>query len=482
MVDPGQRGEICDGIYYDGDFSGCQLFNGTYISYATTSPTKTPSELPSQLPSQSPSTLPSESPSELPSQSPLGLPSQSPTTTYPSATPTASLSTIPTTYPSATPTTYPSLIPTSTPTSTKTTTPTAIPSDVPSSILSIAPSKLAIGWHVDRIGNATVVFDDTSVNNEITILYNISHSRHPMVTVYEDDCKSTVPQTVVGVTSNTHTSNNPMYDLLDVYLDIKQEAIPDSSIWNDNGNTGIVNICVRVDLISDYDQDGTLDSIAYQNTLLSLEVNMEQGINIDVLAESNEVKKEEQSVDLQYNVTACQCDYDLKCIQNPDPLRQNSALRTCVFSHSSDVQIKGMHSLVLKQGSLSVSSITDGAANEITSVKLGADETSAIITTQLNSAFFVNENPSNVVVEGITVLSFGSTSGRKIRKRGLQQQSGEGKSNFQVELKLEGKRDENEGGESTERNANNASTFLIGAIGIVFFVVLLVLRRSKIHR
>ena len=222
----------------------------------------------------------------------------------------------------------------------------------------------------------------------------------------------TVPSSVVEIDSSFH-SLNTTHGKFDVILDIKQDTVVDSGVWSsdDDNGTGLIDICVRVDLL-----EPTLNytSVNFHEVDVSLTIDMEQNFTID---ESNIVDltqinplKDNRVAGISYNFETFQCD-EIFAKARPK-ITQTSPIYICLKTNSTDVQFADVKNLVFSQGSLGLAAISNGVhtKNELTDVT-GLHSPSVIIETKLLSVFFEEDDPEDVRVDGVVTMEFQDLNG-----------------------------------------------------------------------
>jgi hypothetical protein len=398
-------------------------------------------------PSSSPSVIlpvvPSSTPSVAPSSTPTGLKTTvTPTATTLTASPSNLVTAVPTTVsspssnstqlegvpvspnssvtPNATPTTAPTESPvvaaTSVPTSGQDTGSSLVPISTPApftpltSVTSSIPTvKLSkFDWDLERVGNATAVFSDGSNTEEITLNYNISN-RLFTLNVFDESCTIPVLDNVVGITGNA-TVVTSTHSNLKVSLDVKQEGVIGSVVWS-NGPSGVgfVNLCVRVDLV--LDNDNTI-SINFHEQKLFITIGLEQGFSVvGVSLDRDAADEDNEAAEVDYAILACQCNASFVC--GNEILVQGSDVYICVYSESDGVQVAGISALTFQQGdTFSTVPIFNSTEDPLTAVFVSAQ--GALIRSQMRSGFFTTINPLPVEVNGVAVLSFSNTGGRRL--------------------------------------------------------------------
>lgn len=131
-------------------------------------------------------------------------------------------------------------------------------------------------WDLERTGPVTVIFADEE--EEMRLSYNISlHTA--VVRIFAADCLDPVALHVIAVSLESNATSST-HGRLDVELDVNQTAssIVGSSIWRDSKTTkeGFIDLCVRVDLILDNDEQ---TSVNFHEQQLYLTIGLSQGFN-----------------------------------------------------------------------------------------------------------------------------------------------------------------------------------------------------------
>ena len=290
---------------------------------------------------------------------------------------------------------------------------TSTPSSQPTPALNSAtltPSMMLskFDWDLARIGNATISVNDGSGNEDLTLNYNISN-RRTEVTVFQDDCVTTVSNTTIAVSSRT-TIKTATHSNLKVALNMKQ--VQSILVAGDLPGTGTVSLCVRVDLVQD---DINATSVQFHEQKLIVLIDLRQGFTImNIDEERDAADNEALTSDTDYGIIACQCNETFVCAN--EILVQGDDLFVCVFSTNTSVSVTGIQSFSLIQGdeSLVVDAVIDFVADDLTLVTLLPNM--AVIRSQMISEFFAVDDPEDVSVRGNVLLSLVSSSSiRRLR-------------------------------------------------------------------
>eukprot|EP00978_Attheya_sp_CCMP212_P023052 scaffold69770_cov46-Attheya_sp.AAC.3 len=265
------------------------------------------------------------------------------------------------------------------------------------------------GWDILKLNNATIAFDEDSKTEEIKMFFNIS-DRSTQISVFEQDCRTAVPASVIAASESFVTQSVTHKDLT-VSLDIKEETIQSSPIWVFDSETNMANIdiCVRVELLV-VKTDGTTIGVNYLHSELSIAIDMSVGFD------SASFETEEYSLGVfdreaaaDFVIESCQCDEAWECIVSP--IIQSEFVNICLTTNSSGTRFESLDSFDLSQsqglGSFVDSKVQAGLAmSELTTVEINGNKLK--VTTQPASFFFLNEDES-VFANGFAVIEFGAT-------------------------------------------------------------------------
>jgi hypothetical protein len=265
-------------------------------------------------------------------------------------------------------------------------------------------------WDLTRVGTAQISFGEAVDKGEIRLDYNIS-LRVFSITVFEEDCSTQVPSSVVTATGST-TKTSSRHGRLTVSLDIIQNTVMGSSIWSP-GDVGIgyINVCIRVDLLD----DGQGISVHFLEQKLFVTIGLLQGFEVTTVDLSRVAADEEDGdADVEYELIACQCDETFECVTFV--LKQGSDVYICVTSLADDVEVIDIQSLSFSQGSFSVDCVVDGVPNILSDVIV--IDKKGIVRSQMLSVFFEHDHPDDVIADGSALLRFSDDAGtRFLRSR-----------------------------------------------------------------
>jgi hypothetical protein len=113
-------------------------------------------------------------------------------------------------------------------------------------------------WDITSVGDAIVVFSESTALKEIILRYFISN-RDFQVSVLEQNCLTPVPESVIAIWSESIIATST-HSNLTVHLDVKLDAMARTSpIWMDVGDRQVkLLLCIRVDLMLPDDADGSI--------------------------------------------------------------------------------------------------------------------------------------------------------------------------------------------------------------------------------
>lgn len=275
-----------------------------------------------------------------------------------------------------------------------------------SSPVNIVPDPEQFQWDIARVGNAEVAFSEDASSSEIIIHYNIS-LRDTRIQVFKDDCTTEVNSSVIELTSGL-VPTSTTHGNFTVNVDIKQEGVLGSSIWNDTGiSEGSISMCIRVDLLlSDAET-----SVTFHEQKVYMTVSLLQGFEVTGIdLERTSATVENGDAEFDYFLTACQCNELFTCVNTT--LTQGSDVFICVETTAPNVEIAQVRQVRFIQGTFNVTPVVDGVADALSEVTV--DGKLARIRYQMISAFFEEANPDDVVANGLVLLSFTDDSGRRL--------------------------------------------------------------------
>jgi len=104
-------------------------------------------------------------------------------------------------------------------------------------------------WSLERVGNVSVAFTSATDTEELVMDYSIN-LRDYAVRILEEDCLTTVPQSVIDYGTSLSITNQTHGDLA-VTMNVIQGAVIGSDVWTNMGaGLGLLSVCVRVDLLN----------------------------------------------------------------------------------------------------------------------------------------------------------------------------------------------------------------------------------------
>lgn len=284
--------------------------------------------------------------------------------------------------------------------------PSQAPTPEPTQALNILPDPEKFQWDIARVGNAEVAFSEDASSSEIIIHYNIS-IRNTRIQAFKDDCTTEVNSSVIELTSE-FAPTSTTHGNFTVNVDIKQEGVLGSSIWNDTGiSEGSISMCIRVDLLL----GDTETSVTFHEQKVFVTVSLLQGFEVTGIdLERTSASNEDGEAEFDYYLTACQCNESLICANTT--LTQGSDVFICVETTAPNVEIAQVRQMRFTQGAFNVTPVFDGVSDDLSEVNV--DGKRANIRYQMISAFFEEANPDDVIADGLVLLSFTDDSGRRL--------------------------------------------------------------------
>ena len=343
----------------------------------------------------------------------------------------------------------------------------------PSSDVTISPTQ-ELGkfeWDLERIGSFLVEFD-AAKSEEVGLVYNIS-LREAVITMFQQDCNTTLPNGLVEVTQSTKITTST-HGELDVMIDIKQDSVVGSPIWRDGSSSGsgFIDFCVRVDL--------TLPSgvsVNFHEQVVLLSIGLSQGFVVNEIELEREIADEDAaSANADYGIEACQCNTAFEC--ESIVLVQGDDAYICVFTEAENVEIAEIEELDFTQGSLVFASVNNRTESVLSEVTLLGKK--AVIRSQLFSEFFTATDPDDLVVTGSAAVKFVNDTAlvtRSLRTvRQLQEETTDGdeeSADFEVMIGLLSSTATTVEGSSN--NNNKAGKIVAGIFGGIVGVALVVI-------
>jgi len=199
--------------------------------------------------------------------------------------------------------------------------PSQAPSDAP--VTALPTSVLSkFDWDLERIGQVTATFDDSTQANEVTLEY-LMHIRDYEITLYEDDCLTTLQPSLMTA-SGSLTPVSPTHGNLTVNLDLDPSNLVGSPIWNDTATgEGLISMCIRVDLVL----PGTSLSVHFFEQKLFLTVGLTQGFRVENVDLARIAPDTESVVaEIDSGLYACQC----ANIMNTSPFMSRVLLKSLI--------------------------------------------------------------------------------------------------------------------------------------------------------
>jgi len=278
-------------------------------------------------------------------------------------------------------------------------------------VLVLGGAVVASEWSIQlEQGYPTIAFSDSTDQGEILFDYafggNVSYLS---VALKQFDCMQPKDN---GLKFVKNTTNDNLF----VGVDVVESTITNSVHYTPlNETTASVNFCVRINYVVENGQNSS-ESIQLSETPVSITVDLTANFTLSSVTLIRDAADEAlASAKVDYSLQAYFCaDGNVK-ESKPPPLSQGSTLEVCVRvdpSVTTDVFVEDVLVFVVSQPSTSVTiksvAIVDGQPDILTT-KVCTEDGVCNIKTNIPSKFFTEQQDS-VRVDGVALLSFGSTT------------------------------------------------------------------------
>jgi len=280
----------------------------------------------------------------------------------------------------------------------------------------------------------TVEFSDASAGDEVKLNYYASNKTTLVQILDYENCNMTVTNGASAIT----TASSPTVgtdELLEVPLDIIQASIAASDYYTaqgSNNETGVIQVCVRIDLMGDIDgntTNGAEESINFHETKIQIEIDMTKGFEVTGVSTNRTAATEtEKNATLDYTVLAFETDETgADLTGGTQQYTQGDFLQIGVRTNGTGVEVANIIEMTLtgdttfesvKASDASTSALTERTCDGTVLNNLAGCK----VKTMLVSDFFVNANPSAINVTGTAVMQF-ARARRLSSFRGLQEAS-----------------------------------------------------------
>ena len=306
-------------------------------------------------------------------------------------------------------------------------------------------------WSIQlRNNQIEVVFSDETEKEEIKLFYEKTPYRNHTVEIFHRNCEDLLENEVISI----YSQNSNMLGELDINLYLETANINNNEeIYFVNENSlPTIEFCVRVNLILDSDPSTVvsfLETLVIINLDLSLNFNLAEGF----IYERNDPAIITQNAIIDYSIVACLCETPIvsigdTCDSIPEisgPFSSGTILGICLNTDSSDVIINRIVELILIQDGQAKGGqpIENGVFNELTNLVtsngLSESGRNIAINTRLVDDFFDDEEPGDVLAQGIVEIEFANRRQLQkieIKRRHLQNTSIQ--KNFEIIIDLDG--------------------------------------------
>lgn len=314
-----------------------------------------------------------------------------------------------------------------------------------------------------------------SSEEELVMKYNIGKDRQYNHTLLQSDCST--PITGIDITTNASTeaiSGNDTYSLLILSNSIDKSNIANSSIWN--ATSSQIELCQKVQLYLNSTVTGGEDYVLAED-IREIDIGFDLSADFSTTGElgAATINDAKSNTTVASYVDACQCSVDsFDCINSPSALVPNTELIVCIYSTSSEVLIKTLESMIIKQKnsttSLDVVTKGDVVFKSITSEKSVSNVNPAggngvRVTTRVPTNVFDFETAgTKIEVSGglIMELAGSNTAGRKLVADVAAISDGNGDASFELEVSLQQQLDSQEDPVSSATSIAKKGSIVLG--------------------
>lgn len=272
-----------------------------------------------------------------------------------------------------------------------------------------------------------IIVDD---HDEIyqSLLYEVGKNKTSsqlVSTIMQNGCFHEQKNNLIKVVNRNIISSDKIndYDEAEVVLKVNYETIENSDLWfKTNHNFGSLRFCVRTELNMSQ-EDGSDDSIAFVYTNMFITFDLSQ-------KPSSQSVSTQVYADVNSETTSCLCNDEYSCYDKAH-VSKTSEFLICVFTPS--IQEASLSEMKFYQdGVMKFQSIKNGVHHPLVTYHLRHPKNTmekyftsdpsknqyslSVLKTRIMPSFFENENPSPIVVEGETKLSFMTENKRDLSK------------------------------------------------------------------
>ena len=314
--------------------------------------------------------------------------------------------------------------------------------------------------------------------------YNMS-DRYYGIEVFKADCSTASTGLILDSTIDSKAGGDNSMEAIFIY---NQSVIQASNLWTANTTGGDVDFCIKVSLYSN-ETNGILFN--FVETTYKIQVDLTTGFSTSVdVVRTAAGDGGLETIDIDENITAYQCNDTFHEISSPPALTQGEALQICVETEDgSAFEVASFKDVKISQnGTKAFDYVTNFADSYWASSSCKDTNTPTSVCKvkmQLLGDYFADSDPADLTVEGVVKMDYLGRRRRVLRdvnsdgtdlnglasndQRELQEDQG-GNAKFSLIAPLSSETNENDTGLSspeastTEGSSATASMVSLAAV------------------
>lgn len=229
--------------------------------------------------------------------------------------------------------------------------------------------------------------------------YVIGKNRTFETLLYERDCVSNITGIMVNSTK-AKTNINMTHDLLTLSYSIDKSAIANSTIWNSTDNK--IEICQIVNLIVPASHGRQKMTVVEDIRQVDIDFDLSADFTVENELGAGTIEAAAGETNVSSYVKACKCKSADNFTCTLDALVPNTQLYVCIKSVSSDVKVKQLKSMVIKQGSAELSVVDDSEVkiSSITEMTYVESENGVVVATFVPTNIFNYTTGASINITG----------------------------------------------------------------------------------
>lgn len=294
-----------------------------------------------------------------------------------------------------------------------------------------------VPWKIEHLGLRADFAADS--DDEFEMEYLVAKDRPYRHYLYQKDCRTNVTDIDVDATASLERQPGSYSSLLLAY-NINRTAIGGSSIWNKDAKQ--IEICQVVQLTHGTAADPSgLMVIVEDFSNVTIGFDLTSGFSIQVNQTGLAIDNRTDEVSLAGFVVAFHCNGALMVKAVAD-LGPNDVLHVCIKTTSTDVVIKKLNNMEIRQDSQTLPVVVGDTPSIPAITTREYLSTGVLVSTRVPANVIDYETPgASIVVGGDVTLGFGDDSERKLRladiNRELQADGGDEDASFEVDIGLQ---------------------------------------------